>query len=46
MIWELAIGAITVAIIMVLVRPNSKGSTFITSFGEAFSGLITTAVGA
>jgi hypothetical protein len=42
---ELIVGAIVVAFIFVLVRPGSKGPTLVKGLGEAFSGIITTAIG-
>lgn len=36
---------VVVAIVMVLVRPGSKGTTFVKNFGDGFSGLITSVIG-
>lgn len=39
------VGVVYLAVLFVLVRPGSQGPTFVTSVGNALSGLITSGTG-
>jgi len=44
-VWQLITGAVVIAIIFMLVRPNSPGPKFVEDISNAFASIIKTATG-